>query len=257
VRWARFLAGDGRPGFGVYEDDHIVEYEGDMFDSPRSTGRRLMRDAFTLQSPCAPSKLIGLWNNFHALAAKIGKQEPAHPLYFIKPSTSVIGPQAIIRRPPGYTGKIVFEGELGIVIGKRCNAVQADAADDFIFGFTCVNDVTAFGILDETPDFAQWCRAKSFDTFGCLGPVISTELDWRLARVVTMLDGVQRQDYALADLIFSPQQIVSRISGDMTLLPGDVIACGTSLGAGSMKDGNHIEIRIEGIGALSNVLEPA
>jgi 2-keto-4-pentenoate hydratase/2-oxohepta-3-ene-1,7-dioic acid hydratase in catechol pathway len=256
VQWARFLSGDGRRGFGVYEHDYLTEYEGDMFETPRATRRRVARGDFVLQSPCMPSKLIGLWNNFHALAAKIGKQEPAHPLYFIKPSTSVIGPEETIRRPPGYAGKIVFEGELGIVIGKRCSAVQASAADDYIFGFTCVNDVTAFGILDETPDFAQWCRAKSFDTFGCLGPVISTDLDVSRARVVTTLDGVQRQDYELADLIFSPQQIVSRISGDMTLLPGDVIACGTSLGAGSMKDGSRIEVRIEGIGALSNVLEP-
>lgn len=238
------------------EGTYIVEYEGDPFGSPQPSGRTMPRDGCTLQSPCAPSKIVALWNNFHALREKLGKQAPTHPLFLLKPSTSVIGPDEPIRRPTGYTGKIAYEGELGIVIGRRCKDVPASEAQSFIFGYTCVNDVTAGELLNENPDFAQWCRSKGCDTFGCLGPVITTELDWQRARVVTKVDGAERQNYPLSDMIMSPVELVSRLSHDMTLLPGDVIACGTSVGIGSIKDGATVEVRIEGIGSLVNALRP-
>src|SRR5262249_5871500 len=135
-----------------------------------------------------------------------------------------------------------------------CKSVDVDTASDCIFGYTCVNDVTAAEILNSDPTFVQWCRSKGFDTFGCVGPVIATDLDLRGARVVTRLDGGERQNYPLSDMIYSPAEQVSRISQDMTLLAGDVIACGTSLGVGSMKDGSTVEIRIDGIGSLVNTL---
>jgi len=257
VRWARFRADDGREGFGILDDRHLAEYEGDMFDSPRPTGRKVARDALTLISPCAPSKIVALWNNFNALRIKLGKSTPAHPLEFIKPGSSVIGPDQAIERPKSYAGKIAYEGELGIVIGKHCKNVSAAAAANNIFGFTCVNDVTAVELLDENPEFAQWCRAKGFDTFAVLGPVITVGFDWPNAHVVTRLDGVERQNYPLSDMIIPPPELVSRISHDMSLLPGDVIACGTSLGVGSIKDGSTVEVCIEGIGSLVNVLQPA
>ena len=256
VQWARFQSNDGRGGFGIFEETHIVEYEGDLFDSPRPTGRTIPMNACTLRSPCAPSKMVALWNNFHALAAKLGKQAPAHPLFLLKPGTSVIGPGDPIRRPAGYKGKIVFEGELGIVIGRRCKDVPAGEAESCIFGYTCVNDVTAAEVLNENPDFAQWCRSKGYDTFGCLGPLIATDLDWRSARVVTKVDGTERQNYPLSDMIIPPAELVSLVSHDMTLLAGDVIACGTSVGVGSIKDGATVEIEIDGIGALTNMLAP-
>jgi 2-keto-4-pentenoate hydratase/2-oxohepta-3-ene-1,7-dioic acid hydratase in catechol pathway len=219
-----------------------------MFGAARMTGRRLSANTFDLLSPCAPSKIVALWNNFHALAAKMGKQAPPHPLFLIKSATSVIGPREPIKRPTGYAGKIVFEGELGIVIGNHGKE---------IFGYTCVNDVTASDLLFENGDFPQWTRSKSFDTFGCLGPVIATNFDSAKANLVTRLDGVERQNYPLSDMIFSPRDLVSRISHDVSLLPGDVIACGTSLGVGSIKDGVTVEINIDGIGSLSNALAPA
>ena len=174
----------------------------------------------------------------------------------LKPGTSVIGPDEPIRRPRSYTGKIAYEGELGIVIGRRCKDVAASEAQSFIFGYTCVNDVTAAELLNENPDFAQWCRSKGCDTFGCLGPVITTDLDWPHARVVTKVDGAERQNYPLSDMIMPPAELVSRLSHDMTLLPGDVIACGTSVGVGSIKDGATVEVRIDGIGSLVNALTP-
>ncbi len=257
TQWARFRSHDGRVGFGILDDAHVLEYEGDLFGSSRPTGRRVPPQEFTLQSPCAPSKIVALWNNFHALSVKLGKQAPAHPLFFIKPGTSVAGSGHPIERPMGYSGKIVYEGELGIVIGRNCKNVSQGDARDHIFGYTCVNDVTAADLLNENVDFAQWCRAKSFDTFACLGPVIETDLDWAQARVVTRLDGVERQNYPLSDMIISPEAVVSSISHDMSLLPGDVIACGTSLGVGSIKDGVTVEVFIDGIGCLINTLSPS
>jgi 2-keto-4-pentenoate hydratase/2-oxohepta-3-ene-1,7-dioic acid hydratase in catechol pathway len=254
TRWARFRSNDGRVGFGVFEDDRIVEYEGDLFGFPRPTGTTIERGTFTLLSPCAPSKIIALWNNFHALAAKLGKAAPAHPLFLLKPSTSVIGPAEPIERPMGYAGKVAYEGELGIVIRRRCKNVKVSEALDYVIGYTCVNDVTAADVLNDNVDFAQWCRSKGFDTFCCLGPVITTGLEWSRACVITRLDGIERQNYPLSDMIISPAEQVSRISHDMTLLPGDVIACGTSLGVGSIKDGCTVEVTIDGIGSLTNRL---
>ena len=255
-RWARFRSDDGRLSFGLFEDTHILEYEGELFGDKRPTGRTFARDAVTLESPCAPTKIVALWNNFHALCVKLGKPAPTHPQFLLKPGTSVIGPDEPIRRPGTYPGKIGYEGELGIVIGKRCTDIRPDEADAHVFGYTCVNDVTATGVLNENVDFAQWCRSKGYDTFGCLGPVVATGLEWSRLKVITRLDGAERQNYPLADMIISPPELVSRISHDMSLLPGDVIACGTSVGVGSIKDGSSVEVEIEGIGVLRNVLAP-
>ena len=254
--WARFRTKNGRKGFGIYDGGAIAECDGALFGEPRPTGATLAAGAFTLESPSQPSKIVALWNNFHALAAKLGKRAPAHPLYLIKPSSCVIGPDDPILRPAGYAGKIAYEGELGIVIGRRCKDVPASHAGDYILGYTCHNDVTAGDVLNENPDFAQWCRSKGHDTFGCLGPVIATDFDWQAAHVTTKLYGVERQNYPLADMIVSPAELVSRISHDMTLLPGDVIACGTSLGIGSIRDGSTVEVRIDGIGSLINTFAP-
>jgi len=252
--WIRFQLAHGHIGFGVLENDRITEYEGDMFGEPVRTDKVLRLDDVTLRSPCVPTKVVALWNNFHALSEKLAKAAPSHPLFLMKPPLSVIGPGESIRRPKGYAGKIAYEGELGIVIGKRCSAVSVEEAAGCIYGFTCVNDVTAIELLNEDPNFVQWCRSKGFDTFSCIGPVIQRDLDWRAARVVTKLDGVERQNYPLSDMIFSPEEQVSLISHDMTLMPGDVIACGTSIGVGSIRDGSTVEVAIDGIGALSNTL---
>jgi 2-keto-4-pentenoate hydratase/2-oxohepta-3-ene-1,7-dioic acid hydratase in catechol pathway len=254
TQWVRFRAAGGNVGFGKLEEGGIRECQGDMFAEARATGRSVALDSAALLSPCVPGKIVALWNNFHALAAKTGKAAPPHPLFFIKSSSSVVGPDEPIRRPPGYAGKIVFEGELGIVIGKHCKGIAPNAARDFIFGYTCVNDVTAMDILFENGDFPQWARSKSFDTFGCLGPVIATDFDAAAARVIARLDGVERQNYPLSDMIFAPHELVSRISHDVSLAPGDVIACGTSIGVGSIKDGVTVEIHIDGIGSLRNTL---
>jgi 2-keto-4-pentenoate hydratase/2-oxohepta-3-ene-1,7-dioic acid hydratase in catechol pathway len=199
--------------------------------------------------------MVAVWNNLRTAAAKHGWDAPVEPLYVLKPSTCCIGHGEAIRRPAGYDGRIVFEGELGVVIGRRCSAVSETEAADCIFGFTCVNDVTALQLIDADPSFAQWTRAKGFDTFGVLGPVVATGLDPAQLAVRTTLNGRERQNYPVADMFFGPTALVSHLSRNMTLEPGDVIACGTSLGVAPMKTGQRVEVSIDGIGTLSNPFE--
>lgn len=254
--WIRYARRDGSAGFGTVSEDglHVEEFGGSMFGHPESLNRRLELASVVFEAPCEPGKVIALWNNFYALSKKLDKAPPKHPLFLIKPAASVIGTLGAIRRPVSYGGKIAYEGELGIVIGQRCSAVSVEEAEEAIFGYTCVNDVTAAELLQEDPNFPQWCRAKGFDTFCCLGPSIVTGFDWRSARVVTTLDNVERQNYPIDDMIFTPAEQVSMISHDLTLEPGDVIACGTSIGIGSMADGATVCVSIAGIGALTNTV---
>jgi len=255
TKWLRFEK-DGRAGFGTLEGDTIAVHQGDMFDAPAPTGETLALGAVRLLTPCEPSKMIGLWNNFRALAAKLELATPEEPLYFIKAGTSFLAGGEPIPRPPSYDGRVIYEGELGIVIGRRCSNATPAEAERCIFGYTCVNDVTAVDLLNKDKSFAQWTRAKSFDGFGVFGPVIATGLDPAGLSVRTVLNGQERQNYPVSDMVFQPVELVGRLSRDMTLLPGDLIACGTSLGAGSMKEPrNTVEIITEGIGTLSSVFE--
>ena len=255
ARWMRFEQG-GRTGFGTLADGAIAVHEGDIFAGPTATGETVALEAVTVLTPCQPGKMVALWNNFRALAAKLKLSPPEEPLYFLKATTSFLAAGQTIRRPASYDGKVIYEGELGVVIGRTCRAVPETSAAEHIFGYTCVNDVTAVDLLNKDPSFAQWTRAKSFDTFGAFGPVIATGLDPAALTVRTVLNGEERQNYPVTDMVFPPATLVSRISQDLTLEPGDVIACGTSLGVGSMKEArNTVEVTIEGIGTLGNVFE--
>lgn len=253
--WMRCISGDGVIVFGRVEGNSLHQCE--SIERPVETGVVMSLDALTPLAPCAPGKVVALWNNYHALAAKLDKPVPAHPLFLLKPAQSVIGSGAPIRRPASYAGKIVYEGELGIVIGRRCRDASVADAERAIFGYTLINDVTAADLLNENPHFPQWCRAKGFDTFCCIGPAIVSGFAWQHARLVTTLDGAERQNYPLADMVFSPAEQVSLISQDLTLEAGDVIACGTSIGVGSIKDGATVEVTIDGIGTLRNMLSAA
>lgn len=252
TNWVRYRY-QGNEGFGTLANAAIAVHTGDMFANPAPSGTSLALANVELLAPCAPSKIIGLWNNFHALAAKLNSPEPKEPLHFLIATTSVTAPGAVIQNPASYGGKVVYEGELGIIIGKRCTAISLAEADAHIFGYTCVNDITAAEILNRDTTFPQWARAKSFDGFGPFGPVITTGIDPAGLSVRTILNGAERQNYPVADMIFSPQQLVSLISHDMTLLPGDLICCGTSVGVGVMKEPiNQVTIAIDGIGELHN-----
>ena len=251
--WVRYER-DGSERFGTLEGATILEHTGDMFAGSTPTLRRVDLASVKLLVPTRASKLIGLWNNFRELATKLNQVIPEEPLYFIKASSCYLNPGEVIRPPAGYAGKTLFEGELGIVIGKRATNLDDAQAADAIFGYTCINDVTGFDVLNKDPSFAQWVRAKSFDTFGPFGPAVATGLDWSTLRIRTVLNAAERQNYPASDMILPPARIVSLISREVTLLPGDVIACGTSVGVGSMKPGSVVEVSIEGIGTLKNTV---
>ena len=249
-RWARFEYA-GNVGFGTLDGNGVREHHGDMFGTSEPTGATFVLSDVKLLTPTAPSKVIALWNNFHALGAKLNLAAPAEPLYLLKAPNSYLAAGQAIRKPL-CDGKVVFEGELGIVIGKTCTAVPEAQALDHVFGYTCANDVTVSDILNRDASFTQWDRAKGFDTFCPMGPVVATGLDPSTLTVTTRLNGDVRQHYPISDMRFSVQQLVSLISFDMTLHRGDVILCGTSVGVGSMKPGSLVEVEIDGIGKLSN-----
>lgn len=255
AQWVRFEAG-GKQGFGTLERNEIAVHAGEMFANPKPTGEIVQLANVLLLTPTQPTKMIALWNNFKALGAKLNVAAPDEPLYLLKSPSSFLAHGQPIRRPASYSGKIVYEGELGIVIGKRiANASEAEAAAG-IFGYTCINDITAADILNKNPTFPQWVRAKSFDTFGVFGPAVVTGIDPGGLSIRTILNGEERQNYPVSDMYFQPVALVAALSRDLTLMPGDVICCGTSIGVGVMKEPkNVIEIVIDGVGTLRNTFD--
>ena len=251
MKWMRCRL-DGREAWGSVEGDELRVYEGSLFDSPRPTGERWPLGQVQALMPCQPRTMLGLWNNFRALAEKNGWAKPAEPLYFLKAPGSWTGPGTTIPAPPPEVGRIAYEGELAVVIGRRASRVTVEDAPAHIFGYTCANDVTAMELLHRDPTFAQWTRAKGFEGFGAFGPVIETEFNLDAAVLRTRVGGRERQSYPLSDMIFKPAELVSRLSHDLTLEPGDVILCGTSLGVLPMKPGTEVEVEIDGIGVLRN-----
>jgi len=249
-RWVRFEHA-GTSGFGTLVDDRVHEHVGEMFGASDATGVRHALADVRLLCPCQPTKVIALWNNFHALAARLHLADPEEPLYLLKAPNSWSGPDQPIAKPR-RDAKVAFEGELGIVIGRTCAGVSEADALSHVFGYTCANDVTAIDILNRDPSFTQWDRAKGLDTFCPMGPAIATGLDPATLTVTTRLNGEERQRYPISDMRFSVERLVSLISFDLTLHPGDVILCGTSVGVGSMKPGSLVEVEIDGIGTLAN-----
>ena len=155
-------------------------------------------------------------------------------------------------RPKFYSEAIFYEGELGIVIGKHCKDIETSEANNYIFGYTCINDVTGMDLVKKDPTFDQWTRSKSFDTFGIFGPGIVTDINPMNLQVMSTLNGKIVQDYNTNDMFFNVFEIVSYLSKDMSLYPGDIIACGTNAGLGPMNEGDVISIEIEGIGSITN-----
>lgn len=245
MKWARIKTAEGAILTGVVENSML--HPKAHLGSDEASGDPIALADATLLTPVKPGKFLGLWNNFHAAAEKNGLTPPEHPLYFFKADTSLTGPDTEVKIPADI-GRVLFEGELGIVIGKTCANVTEDAAVDAILGYTCVNDFTALQILNADPSFPQWTRSKSYDGFGVVGPYIETDVDWTSLEIKVRVGTRERQSYAASDMIMSPAKIVSKISQDMTLQPGDLIACGTSLGARPVKAGDEVTVSIEGIG---------
>ena len=250
MKIARFSLEDEEPVYGILDGDEYVVLQGDpLYHGITPTPRRVAAGAVTLLAPVIPrSKVVCVGMNYAEHAKDMNHDGPSNPLIFLKPNTSVIGPGAPIIIPP-VEGRIVHEGELAIVIGKIAKRVPAAKWRDVVFGFTIANDISARDVM-----FAdgQWARAKGYDTFCPLGPWIDTDIDPFNLEIETFVDGELRRKGNTKDLLHSIPEIIEFCSDVWTLLPGDVICTGTPSGLGGFVDGQTVEIRIEGLGSLSN-----
>jgi 2-keto-4-pentenoate hydratase/2-oxohepta-3-ene-1,7-dioic acid hydratase in catechol pathway len=242
--------------FGIVDDGELVVLAGDpLFAGFETTGERVPLADAALLAPVIPrSKVVCVGKNYRDHAAEMGGEAPAEPLLFLKPNTSVIGPGDVIVRPR-QSQRTDFEGELAVVIGRVAKDVPAERALDYVFGYTVANDVTA---RDLQRSDGQWSRAKGFDTFCPLGPVIETDFDLDGgARVISRVNGEVRQDGPISDMVHSVPDVIAYASAAFTLLPGDVILTGTPAGIGPFEAGDTVEVEVTGIGVLSNTARDA
>lgn len=263
MRVARFRTNDNTIAFGIFDEaehgegEELVELIADpLVAGYETTGRRFAVDEVTLLAPVIPrSKVVCIGKNYHDHVAEMqdrgmGGEAPAEPLLFLKPNTSVIGPDDEIVRP-SISDQVEYEGELAVVIGAVAKEVPEERALEVVFGFTIGNDVTARDLQYRD---GQWARAKGFDTFCPLGPAIETDLDFENARIETRVNGEVRQQSSTEHLIHSIPKLVAHASQAFTLLPGDVILTGTPKGVGVLEPGDVVEVEVEGIGVLRNTV---
>jgi len=241
---------EGRPRHAIEQNGEWRLVEGDVFGE-HELGDAIPSSGHYLLPPVQPSKIVAIGLNYKDHAAEQNKPLPAEPMMFLKPSTCVIGPDEPIVLPQG-AGRIDHEAEVGVVIGQRAWHVSEDQAHRYVFGITCVNDVTAREL--QTKDI-QYTRAKGFDTFGPIGPCVAQGLDFMAAgglAVEGWVNGQRRQASSTRELIFPIPKLIAFISSVMTLLPGDVISTGTPAGIGPLQPGDRVTIRVEGVGELTN-----
>lgn len=237
------------PRFGVVEGETVREISGSVYASWSLADRAWPLADVKLLPPVTPTKIVCLGRNYREHAVELGNAPPAEPLIFLKPPSAVIGPEEPIILPP-VAKRVDYEGELAVVIGRRCTRLgEADDVGPYVLGYTCLNDITA---RDLQKADVQFTRAKGFDTFCPLGPVVETDLALGEAMVETLVNGVQRQAAPVTEMIFSVDVIIRWVSRVMTLEPGDLISTGTPAGVGALKPGDVVEIVIQGIGTLRN-----
>ena len=239
------------PLFGVLNDqDAILVLRGDpIYSGIVPAEKSLKLSDVKLLAPVIPrSKVVCIGKNYADHAAEMDSEVPSEPIIFIKPNTSVIGPNELIIWPR-MSERVDYEAELAIVIGRICKEVPASKANDVIYGYTLANDVTARDLQKKD---GQWSRAKGFDTFCPLGPWIETEFIPGDQKITSTLNGEVKQSSMLSEMIFKVPQIIEFVTNVMTLLPGDVILTGTPAGIGPMPSGASITVAIDGLGALTN-----
>jgi len=258
VRIARFTAG-ADPVYGVVEDDgsgdgagELAVLEGHPVGQISFTGERRRLADVRLLAPVIPTKIVAVGKNYAEHAREMGGEAPSEPLIFLKPSTAVIGPGDPIARPAAV-GRVDYEGELAVVIGKVCRDVPQERAYDVVLGYTAANDVTA---RDQQRADGQWTRAKGYDTFCPLGPWLETQLDPQDLVLTTTVNGELRQSARTSELIHAVPALIAYITSVMTMLPGDVILTGTPAGVGPLENDDEVAVTIEGIGTLTNPVRP-
>lgn len=243
----------GNTHYGLLANNQVAEIQGDIFGEHHVTDRVHPLDSVSLLTPCLPSKIACVGLNYRKHAIELGMKLPTEPVIFLKPTTALLPIDGNIVYWP-MVGQLDYEGELTIVIGKQCHLVTPAGALQYVFGYTMANDVTARDLQGKD---GQWTRAKGFDTFAPLGPSIVTGIDVSDLALQTFVNGEIKQDGRTSDMIFSIAEQVSFVSQVMTLYPGDVILTGTPSGIGPMQVGDQVEVRIEGLGSLTNrVVKP-
>ena len=261
MRIARFAKGDA-VAYGVVEGEPgqpqvIAELYGHPFGidpaGVRVTGQRYPLAEVRLLAPVLPSKVVAIGKNYAEHTREMGELfdegQPAEPVIFLKPSTSVTGTGDAIAYPVKITERVDYEGELAVIIGRLCRDVPKERAEDVIFGYACANDVTARDL--QTRD-GQWTRAKGFDTFCPLGPWMETGADPSDLGITTTVNGEVRQHARTRELLWDVPSLIAYVSSVMTLLPGDVLLTGTPEGVGPLTDGDEVSVTIESIGTLTN-----
>jgi 2-keto-4-pentenoate hydratase/2-oxohepta-3-ene-1,7-dioic acid hydratase in catechol pathway len=256
MRIARFAFGEdvkyGVVSGGTDADLQVTELAGHPFgpaDAIRYTSASYPLADVRLLAPVLPSKVVAIGKNYAAHAREMGGEPPAEPVIFLKPSTAVTGPVDAIVRPVALSKRVDYEGELAVVIGRVARDVPPERAAEYVFGYTCANDVTA---RDLQAGDGQWARAKGFDTFCPLGPWIETELDPADLEIRTTVNGEVRQESRTSLLLHGVPELIAYVTAVMTLLPGDVLLTGTPDGIGPLESGDHVSVTIEGIGTLTN-----
>lgn len=250
MKIARFSSTGEDPRYGILDERDLVVLAGDpMYQGFETTGERVPLADAKLLAPVIPrSKVIGVGLNYAEHASEMDERSGDDPVVFLKPNTSVIGPDEPIRLPADV-GRVDHEGELAIVIGSLAKNVRREDFASVVLGYTIANDVTA---RDLQARDGQWTRAKGFDTFCPLGPVIETEIDPSDIRLETRVDGELRQAASTSEMVHDIPTLVEFVSSIWTLLPGDVILTGTPAGVGQIRDGEVVEVLIDGIGSLKN-----
>jgi len=248
MKIVRIKAGDDI-AYGVADVEGVLVYRGSPFVAWEPTETVVPWDTAQLLAPVLPSKVIAVGRNYEDHAAERGGEVPDEPLIFLKPATSVIGPDANVVHP-SISNDVQHEAELAAVVSRVARNVKAEDASAYIFGYTAANDVTA---RDLQMKDGQWARAKGFDTFCPLGPAIETELDplEKLA-VICRVNGEVRQAGFTSDMVFGVAEILEFVTAVMTLLPGDIILTGTPAGISRVVPGDLMEVEIDGIGVLQN-----
>lgn len=249
MKFLRFETRGKETLYGTPDSGGIKEIRGDIFGRFEAAGRTFDPADVRLLPPVTPSKIVAVGLNYKDHAAEMGRELPEEPRLFIKPSTSLIAHGDKIIYPKHMSSHVDYEGELALVIGKKARHVEESDALGYVLGYTCLNDVTARDLQSKD---IQFTRAKGFDTFAPVGPVVETELDPGDLEISTYLNGERKQHSSTKNLLFSVPMLVSFISKVMTLLPGDIISTGTPSGVGPMKNGDKVEVEIEGIGKLTN-----
>jgi 2-keto-4-pentenoate hydratase/2-oxohepta-3-ene-1,7-dioic acid hydratase in catechol pathway len=239
---------EGGPAWGVLEGETVTRLSAPPWEGIRRMAGTSLDLAYApLLPPCEPTKILGIGRNYKEHAKELGQEVPKEPLVFLKPPSSVIAHGGVVLLPQ-ESSRVDYEGELALVVGRRARRVSSHAWRDVILGVTCALDVTC---RDLQKTDGQWWRAKGYDTFCPLGPVIETEVDPRDLALETRVDGAVRQSARTSSMIFDIGTLVAFVSSAVTLEPGDVIVTGTPEGVGPLAPGNSVELTIEGVGTLA------